>query len=107
MIRLSQAGSDTHNLQYSVQCQGPVFSSLPHYLPLHSHTCPSNNHLQLPRISKRVLDDLVARDQDILALIVVLLLGKVYPAVLDNPAGFAREVDDAAFRVEEEEGLGV
>ena len=107
MIRLSQAGSDTHNLQYSVQCQGPVFSSLPHYLPLHSHTCPSNNHLQLPRISKRVLDDLVARDQDILALVVVLLLGEVYPAVLDDPAGFAREVDDAAFRVEEEEGLGV
>ena len=67
----------------------------------------SNNHLQFPRVSKRVLDNLIACDQDILALVVILLLGEVYPAVLDDPAGFAREVDDAAFRVEEQQGLGV
>jgi hypothetical protein len=85
-----------------------LFSLLfPTPTPILSLTSPSNNHLQLPRISKRVLNDLIARDQDVLALIVVLLLGEVYPAVLDDPTGFAREVDDAAFRVEEQQGLGV
>lgn len=62
-----------------------------------------DDHLQLPRISERILNDLVARDQNVLAQVVVLLLREVYPAILDHPAALFRKADDAAFRVEEEE----
>jgi hypothetical protein len=68
---------------------------------------PLDNCLQLPRIAQSILNDLIARDQDILAQIIVLLLREVYPAILDNPAALFGKVDDAAFRVEEEERLGV
>jgi hypothetical protein len=66
-----------------------------------------DNHLQLPRIAQRILDDLVARDQDVLAQVVVLLLGEVYPAVLDHPTALLGKLDNAPLRVEEEQRLGV
>jgi hypothetical protein len=68
---------------------------------------PLDNRLQLPCIAQSILNDLIARDQDILAEIIIILLGKVYPAILDNPAALLCKVDDAAFRVEEQERLGV
>ena len=55
-----------------------------------------DNHLQLPSVTQRVLDDLIARHKDVFALVVVFLLREVYPPILDDPAGLAREVDDAA-----------
>lgn len=73
----------------------------------HYHPHASNNRLKLPRIAQRILNHLVARDENILAHIVILLLGEVYPAILDHPARFLCKVDNTAFRVEEEEGLGV
>jgi hypothetical protein len=68
---------------------------------------PLDNRLQLPRIAQRVLNDLIARNQDILAQIIVLLLREVYPAILDNPSALLCKVDDAALGIEEEERLGV
>jgi hypothetical protein len=56
-----------------------------------------DNRLQLPRVPQRILNDLVARDQDVLAQVVVLLLWEVYPAVLDHPAALLGEVDNTAF----------
>lgn len=66
-----------------------------------------DDRLQLPRIPQRILNDLIARDQNIFAQVIVLLLWEVYPAILDDPATLLGEVDDAAFGVEEEERFGV
>ena len=66
-----------------------------------------DNRLQLSRIPQRILNDLVARNEDILAQVVIVLLREVYPAVLDNPARLLCEADDTAFRIEEEQGFGV
>ena len=67
------------------------------------------NSLQLPRIPNRILNDLSARDQDLLLVphALPLLQGEVYPAILDHPAATARKLHDAAFALEEEEVLGV
>jgi hypothetical protein len=37
----------------------------------------------------------------------LLLLGEVYPTVLDDPTGFLCKVNYATFRVEEEQGFSV
>ena len=66
-----------------------------------------DNSLQLPRIPQRILNNLITRNQNIPVQILILLLREVYPAVLDNPTALLCKVDDAAFRVEEEEGFGV
>lgn len=62
-----------------------------------------HNHLKLPSIPQCILNYLITRNQDVLALVVVLLLREVYPSVLNDPARFACKVDDAAFRVEEQQ----
>lgn len=69
----------------------------------------SHNRLQLPGIPQCVLDDGTARAQNI-SLIgqqVLLLLGEVYPPVLDNPVPILSEIDNSAFGVKEEEILRV
>lgn len=82
------------------------------FIPHHPHPAPVScgcldNHLELSSVAQRVLDDLIACDQNVLALVVVLLLGKVYPPILDHPSGLAREAHDTAFGVEEQQGFGV
>ena len=59
----------------------------------------SHNHFQLSRISQCILDDLVTRDEDVFALVIVFLLREVYPTVLDYPVTLFGEVDNAAFRL--------
>jgi hypothetical protein len=59
------------------------FSALPSLPPLLAHIL--DDGLQLPRVPQRVLDNLIARDQNVLAHVVVLLLREVYPAVLNDP----------------------
>ena len=69
-------------------------------LPFAQGSEPANllyDHLQLSGISQRILNDLVACHQDVLAQVLVILLREVYPAVFDYPAGLLRELDDAAF----------
>jgi hypothetical protein len=88
------------NVSYSsLHC----FRFPPHYQSFQS----LDNCLQLPCIAQRILDDLVARHHDIPARILIILRREVYPSILDHPPGLLRELDDAAFRVEEEERLGV
>lgn len=68
-----------------------------------------NNRLQLPGVLERVLDDLTASSQDILlsSCKLLLLLREVYTAVLGDPATRMRKLNNGAFRVEEEQVLGV
>ena len=80
----------TFDLVYSDMRIHPSLFPMPHASRLY-------DHLQLSGVAQGVLDDLIARDQDVLALVVVLLLREVYPAVLDDPTGLAREAYNAAF----------
>lgn len=57
----------------------------------------SNDRLQLPCVSQRILNDLVARHKDVLALELAIFLREVYSAVLNDPARLLRKVDDTAF----------
>jgi hypothetical protein len=75
--------------------------------PSPSHHLPLDNRLQLPRIPQRILNDLIARNQNVLAQVIILLLREVYPAILDDPPTLLRKVDDATLRIEEQERLGV
>lgn len=59
-------------------------SNLDFISQLSSHTL-LHNRLQLPRIPQRVLNNLITRDKNILADIVILLLGEVYPSIFDDP----------------------
>jgi hypothetical protein len=61
-----------------------------------------HDRLQLPSVADRVLDDLAARHQHVLVLGLAALQGKVYPAVLDDPATLPREADDGALALQEQ-----
>jgi hypothetical protein len=82
-----------------VLCYHPTSRSSSHEeCIIQSHLLPHlHNRLQLPRVTKRVLNDLIARNEDVLAQVIVLLLGEVYPAVLYDPPALLSELDDAAF----------
>lgn len=76
----------------------------PHSIHLSLH-----NGLQLPSIPKRVLDNYLAGLLDLATLLVGIggcSVGEVNVAVTNDPAAVVGELDDVAFRVEEEEGLG-
>lgn len=72
---------------------------------------PLHNRLQLPGVPQRVFNHHLAN------LLLLLLLpflvgvelgggGEVNSPILDDPTAVVGKVDDGAFRVEEEEGLG-
>jgi len=67
------------------------------------------NRLQLPRVAQRILNDRIATAHDVLprGQHLRLLLREVYAAILRHPAARLRELDDRAFRVEEQQVLGV
>jgi hypothetical protein len=66
-----------------------------------------DNRLQLPRIPQRILNDLITRNQNILAQIIILLLREVYPTILNHPSTLLRKVDHTALRIQEQERLGI
>jgi hypothetical protein len=96
------AAQDTQTLTCSIVQSSPPPPSLASPSP-HLH-----NHLQLPRIPERILDNLIARHHNILARrIRVLLLREIDASVFDDPSRLFSETDDAAFRVEEQQRFGV
>ena len=64
-----------------------------------------DDRLQLSRIAQRVLDDSITCD--IFAMAILVLLGEIYPAVLDHPARLLRKLNNAALGVEEKQRFGV
>jgi hypothetical protein len=69
----------------------------------------SDDSLQLPSITQRILNSHLAQLLLITRLIDIrlqALVREVYPAVLDEPAARLGEGDDGAFGVQEEEVLG-
>jgi hypothetical protein len=96
------AAQDTQTLTCS------IVQSSPPPPPLASPSPHLHNHLQLPRITQRILDNLIARHHNILARrIGVLLLREIDASVLDDPARLFSKTDDATFRVEEQQRFGV
>ena len=65
-----------------------------------------HNRFQLPSVPERILNDLIARNENIL-VVCLLLLREIYPAILDKPARLLGKLDDTTFGIEKEERLGV